>query len=684
MKVETQGAGGADAARLLFSCSIILAALGGVGTAGLACDSCHCHQHNHPHNEDGKSNNHQHGSTTVAATNVANSAAAPIRIAVVGDTQNGEFGGGVLDELVRDIDSLDPDFVIFPGDLVGDTGVGGWQAWKDRTAALGANALGIDKRLMTPGNHDRGSGGTFTNWQQTFDWLPDNEEVGGAVGVDRVDYFIDYQGVRIVSISSDAPGQIYNARHVNHAPPALDWLREVVKDADAKNADTHLADNISHLLTFSHRPVTTQAESPSGGTNGEWWRSMTGQDSESGQTVATAFLPGHWHMYQPSRPDPDVDTMEIISGTGGGGLEGAPHRNHHGFSLLTIDGADVTSQFFGDPDGSTNGWNFTSVLDTIVVSQGGGLPVGELANYKFDAADPTLDASVSSLSKQHPLNFSSGAISFADAVKGDVLDLTASGAFADARSIGDNNLAVLRDITIKVDAKLQEPSANEVNTLVAFGGALGSFNGSLNNQESSNYAYQFAITLSQTLQFSWQHDDGTWESISSTATISDLDQWHSYRVERDADAMAVAFYVDNSQLGDTVGIQSLPTGGGSGSLYIGANASAADTFDGWLDDVVIDSTGVELTPVVVGDLDGDGSLGSNDWLLFAAGLGSRVPGLTDFTGDGVTNYEDFIAFRDLFDAANGNRAFSALTTVPEPATLYASAVLTVVWQLCRV
>ena len=51
--------------------------------------------------------------------------------------------------------------------------------------------------------------------------------------------------------------------------------------------------------------------------------------------------------------------MEIISGTGGGGLEGQAHRNRHGYSIITVDGGDVTSQFYGDTNQGSDNWKFS-------------------------------------------------------------------------------------------------------------------------------------------------------------------------------------------------------------------------------------------------------------------------------------------------------------------------------------
>jgi hypothetical protein len=588
---------------------------------------------------------------------------------VIGDTQNGESGGhsNLITRLMESVNTHHVDYVLFPGDLIGDTGSSGWNAWESRTSILGTNSLGRDKRLMNPGNHDRGSGGTFANWQNTFNWLPNSQVLNGQSGVDQVDYFVDHENVRFLSISTDAPGSIYNGRHVNSAPPALDWMREVMKDVDTRNADADPNNNIDHVFTFSHRPVTTQAESPTGGTNGAWWESMTGQDGNSGNHAATAFLAGHWHMYQPSRPDPDVDTMEIISGTGGGGVEGQPHRNRHGYSIISVDGGNVTSQFYGDFDQGSDDWDF-QLLDEFTVTQVGGLPTGELMRYQFESGAFDRDSSSSNLSKGHSLNFNGGAGTSNQPLQGRVLDLS-NGGFVDAKNIGDNNLAVLGDLTIELFAKADTLSGVE-NTLVAFGGADGSFNGSLNGQESANHAYQLSITSAGNLQLAWQHDDSTWETMTSNAVVSDPNEWHEYVVQRDGDNKGVGFFVDGVQLGDVFAANSLPTGAGSASLYIGSGVGGANGFDGWIDDVRIDSSPVSLVPMIVGDFDGDGDIDGDDWTLFAAGLGSTSPGPTDLNGDGVTNYVDFLEFKSLFEDFGGLGSFDSLfDVVPEPSSI---------------
>ena len=70
---------------------------------------------------------------------------------------------------------------------------------------------------------------------------------------------------------------------------------------------------------------------------------------------------------------------------------------------------------------------------------------------------------------------------------------------------------------------------------------------------------------------------------------------------RNADTKRVRFVVDGNQLGEILEFNNLPTGGGAGSLYLGAlpntefqNTGGIATFIGRMDDVFISSEGVAV------------------------------------------------------------------------------------------
>ena len=317
--------------------------------------------------------------------------------------------------------------------------------------------------------------------------------------------------------------------------------------------------------------MTTHPFDGTGGTSGEWWQSVAGTNNDLVAASATALMAGHWHFYQPSRPDPASDTLELVQGTGGGGFEGATQDNFHGFSLITVDGPTVSAQFYGDADGAAGGWQFDDLLDEYIITQPGGPPTGELARYAFDLNAPTVDSSLSSLSKHHALNLTGAAVVANESQRPNVLQL--GGGFADAKAIGEANLAVVGDLTLSLFAKASQPLDAAVdNVLLAFGDADGFANGAAANNEAANFAYQLSYAEDGRLRLAWEYDVQSLEEVFSSTAVPDPDEWHQIEVRRDADSQTVAFFVDGAPLGAPVPFDRNATGAGSGSLYLGRAA----------------------------------------------------------------------------------------------------------------
>ena len=83
-------------------------------------------------------------------------------------------------------------------------------------------------------------------------------------------------------------------------------------------------------------------------------------------------------------------------------------------------------------------------------------------------------------------------------------------------------------------------------------------------------------------------------------------------------------------------------------------------------------------PYAQGDLDVDGDIDAGDWALLRGNQHSDLSSLSlaeayrrgDLTGDLKNDFPDFVAFKGLYDAANGTGAFAAtLASVPEPTSL---------------
>ncbi|MEM9419414.1 MAG: LamG-like jellyroll fold domain-containing protein [Planctomycetota bacterium] len=607
--------------------------------AAFACDGCGGHAHS-------GGTSHGPGGALLSLNTGANSqnAFGPVSFIVIGDAET-SVGNGRAEVMMPAVNALNPDFVVFPGDLVTDGGLAEWVDWEQQTSILG------DRRLMVPGNHDRGPDGSVANWQNTFDWLPDSQVLNGQQGTDQIDYFVDRENVRIISIATDIPGEFGSS-----VPRAQAWFDEVMLDVANRNADADPTNDIDRVFAFSHKPITLEA-----GTQSGWWESLSGQ-SGTGGAAATAHLSGHWHLYQNSRPDPNTDTAEIVQGTGNGSFfEGPTQRNIWGFTRITVNGGDVITEYYGDLDGRDNGANF-QLLDTTYLIQGGVVPRGEQAYYQFNVGAENQDSSLSSLSKRHELHFNGGASVVVDGARGGVLDLTGSGDYVDAKNLGEGNFAIVGDLTLELAVRLNgSPGSNSV--LASFGRSEGALNGGVESRESGNYAYIFAINADGTLRLEWEHDGRVVETVNSTEAVSDLSQWNDLKVVRDHKTNGVQFFVNGEALGNRLYFTESASGAGAGSLYIGSLSGGAGDFNGWLDDLRILDIGNVNTAF---DINDDDDIDTEDWLMFLANFGDASPTHGDFNGDGVSDLSDFALFQQAYADANPG---AAALSVPEPTSL---------------
>ncbi|MGI9429047.1 MAG: exo-alpha-sialidase [Bythopirellula sp.] len=116
-------------------------------------------------------------------------------------------------------------------------------------------------------------------------------------------------------------------------------------------------------------------------------------------------------------------------------------------------------------------------------------------------------------------------------------------------------------------------------------------------------------------------------------------------------------------------------------IFIGGGASADWSVDslriGTTFDAVIVDTGVQAPPVL-GDLNDDSLINVADWLVFRGNMLLDTSALAeqdqldvgDFDNSGRVEPKDFVAFVDIYDAANGLGAFrSAVSQIPEPNSL---------------
>ena len=629
------------------------------------------------------------------------------RFIVIADTQAGASGAGdgsidaLTPQIISDAAARNPLFTVFPGDLVGSGTEARWRKWLTDTRALG------NERYIVPGNHDlhptRGAP-TMVKWQNVFsdtsntgetynglpwvDALASAGQVGPLVaGLDvngpsddqdrrGIDYYFDKGNTRIVCVTTDGK----EGTEADWNPPSnLDWFESVMK-LPSTAAKTN-------LIVFTHKPLTFEGfrnNADSGGTAWKWWRAISGQPETGTSKAADALFCGHYHLYRPGRPDASrTNTMEIIVGTGGGGLEGRNQHRFHGFLEVFVDNDRITAWFWGDSNGATNGWSHTEVLDSFIIDPGSGNSYsGQLCRYDFENDNPLDDSSLDVTSKHFPLTLLDGAsvVNDTDTARGKVL-VTGSDKRATTSNIKDHNLALTGDFTLSLYAKADNASLSGSegdNVLLSFGGGPpNNTTGShpdfeINNErnECENYCYILSVNPDGKLRVAWQYrvkqtdanaptrDRGQapdanrlqWEVVTSTSAMTNLNQWNRIQVVRNASAKQVTFFVNGTQLGAPISYTHQATGGQMGSLYIGASDRSfagaepgVSEWEGRLDDIQIFNNTTGTAGQMLGDLNFDGKVDVVDYATLRKNMGSKLDahgnmntfskGDVDFDGD---------------------------------------------------
>lgn len=164
------------------------------------------------------------------------------------------------------------DFMLFAGDLVSRSREDYWREF----FYAGGWMFGMKPSLPTPGNHeydktDDGSRTFSKHWQQVFT-MPEN---GPGVKFDSRVYYLDYQGVRFISVDSPAMGN-----NPDDGKLILDWLEETL--ADNPNPWT---------IVFTHYPVYSCSQ----GRDSETYRDAIKPVLE--KYGVDLVLQGHDHTY---------------------------------------------------------------------------------------------------------------------------------------------------------------------------------------------------------------------------------------------------------------------------------------------------------------------------------------------------------------------------------------------------
>ncbi|MEM6672289.1 MAG: metallophosphoesterase family protein [Planctomycetota bacterium] len=185
----------------------------------------------------------------------------PFRFVYFGDAQNAirDHWSRVVREAA--LDAPDAAFLLHAGDLVDwAESDGQWGEWFEAGSWLNA----MLPQLATPGNHEYLQGRLSSHWRPQFAF-PDN----GPAGLEETAYWLDYQGVRFVSLNT-----------LEGVDAQLDWLPDVLAAGDP-----------SWTIVFLHFPLFSAAR---GRDNVELRESLKPLFDEYGVDLV---LQGHDHAY---------------------------------------------------------------------------------------------------------------------------------------------------------------------------------------------------------------------------------------------------------------------------------------------------------------------------------------------------------------------------------------------------
>lgn len=482
---------------------------------------------------------------------------------VVGDTQSNGTDWSVnwteVPALIEAANTHDPALMLVAGDLVAGSSsmtdtVAQWEDFKLATADFSGTIYPV------PGNHDvYGGDDTFAWWRETFDWLPTDDSPEGEAGVS---FYVDYGNTRFINITSDHPTNYYRT-----STEALAWLADVLEASD----------DFEHVFVTTHHPVSFSGSNALGGVQGDFWQLLVAYGVDG-------IFTGHWHRYQPSQLGGGGDTWETIVGTGGGWRGFEPYRTYQqipGFLLVEVDGAEATATFYADLEGDLA---YDDPVDSYTMAYAGATPRGLRARYTFDEGAPGDSAPIELGGAVHGTLVGDAEV-LGVGVRGHGLVL--NGGYVEAGSIGDYVLSINGGLTLSSWILPTDIAADDLYGSAIVGYSTADY---YTEDEETNFSYLLTIRDGGTLVGFWEYGDGVNVSVASSEPADVLDgEWHHVAMVRDATEMVVRFYVDGVQLGSPQAFSELPTGGGRGMLYMGADNPAYPGYElgGYLDEVCI-------------------------------------------------------------------------------------------------
>ncbi len=267
---------------------------------------------------------------------------------VVGDSRGKDVGVNteILTEIVAQIVSNDPEFVMFPGDLVtgnrNDNEIHRAQLTNWREIMQPVYDANI-KVYPVRGNHDRGSREAGLGiWNDTFSGpyaLPDN----GPAGEKNLTYSVKHKNALVLALDN------YSTRgqKINQA-----WVDEQFANS-----------SLPHVFAMSHEPAFSAKHKDCLDDNLQQRNAFLDSITQEG---GRTYFCGHDHFYDHISADhdgdPSNDIHQFIVGTAGAPIY--PHDGKYtgdnepyeltrvaaaakyGYMVVSVDGADVTMVWF--------------------------------------------------------------------------------------------------------------------------------------------------------------------------------------------------------------------------------------------------------------------------------------------------------------------------------------------------
>ncbi len=277
-------------------------------------------RHHHPHNEP-----HPKAPDDARFTTSRSGAVLPLpsetdafTFAIFGDRTGGPIEGvSVLADAVRDVNLIEPDFVITVGDLV--EGYNTTPEWMTQMREF----KGIMDRLLCPwfpvaGNHD-------IYWRGPAWMRPDGEhENSYETHFGPLWYAFEHKNCWFIALYSDEGNPESGEKAINKpdsqkmSPEQLAWLTETL--AKAKDAD--------HVFLFLHHPRWTA------GNYGDDWDRVHDVLKAAGNV--TAVFAGHIHRMRYDGPKDGIEYVTLATTGGGQGARVPSAGMLHHFNLVTV------------------------------------------------------------------------------------------------------------------------------------------------------------------------------------------------------------------------------------------------------------------------------------------------------------------------------------------------------------